>query len=571
MFASIQGAFVKYHRNSVKALGVLNYNVSCLCNLIRMLHAFVDTSPSNASSGLVAMLTTLSSALTTMNAAEAAVTVALAAMQLRARRAVASTRDASEAIVAGLARSQAAALSRARARYDMIVSKLLTECSEEADANARLLDAVALIHDVRQLPALFVRDVDSLPLAFMLRGDDVSELLMFSCDVSIDIANSWAAVFRDVVDASMSEVSGPGAVGFVRHDSARNLVSLVPRVSSGAVAAYVTVDDVVVDVSAGSVVVIASGSGSFYCVYAVDEGVRVVAVVISVCGVLVWSCVVCLCEITGRHLQTYAIAAGRTFGLAVSPNGRYMAVSYCGEHKLRVYRLEADGTSTLLHTVGMHGSGPMQFKNPARMCLSPADNLLVYEYDNDRVQELTGLGEAEPQHVRFIPVAAVWSITLHGNTLAVGTGRGTIELLSYASGALIRSIGSRGSGPGQIGGQCEGLRFTPDGQFIVAAEYSNKRLSMFRVSDGCFVKHIGAGVVADGVKDVQFAPNGELLVADNFNHRVCMFSANGDTLLRTWGTRGSADGQFAYPVALALVDSKLFVLDWGSARVQVFS
>jgi hypothetical protein len=187
---------------------------------------------------------------------------------------------------------------------------------------------------------------------------------------------------------------------------------------------------------------------------------------------------------------------------------------------------------------------------------------------------LTGLGEAEPQHVRFIPVVRSCSIALHGDTLAVGTGvfRGTIELLSYASGALIRSIGSSGSGPGQIGAQCAGLCFTPDGQFIVSAEFKNERLSMFRVSDGGFVKHIGAGVVADGSKDVQFAPNGELLLADCNSHRVCVFSADNDTLLRTWGTQGSADGQYEYryPTALALADSKLFVLDRFGGRVQVF-
>ncbi len=93
---------------------------------------------------------------------------------------------------------------------------------------------------------------------------------------------------------------------------------------------------------------------------------------------------------------------------------------------------------------------------------------------------------------------------------------------------------------------------------------------MFRVSDGSFVKHIGSSVVADGFLDVQFAPNGELLVADWGNNRVCVFSADGDALLRTWGSRGSADGQFVYPTALALVGSKLFVLDCNYPRVQVF-
>jgi hypothetical protein len=93
---------------------------------------------------------------------------------------------------------------------------------------------------------------------------------------------------------------------------------------------------------------------------------------------------------------------------------------------------------------------------------------------------------------------------------------------------------------------------------------------MFRVCDGCFVKLIGDGVVAGGFNEAQFAPNGELLVADLSNHRVCVFSADCDTLLRTWSTRGFADGQFEYPTALALVDSKLFVLERNSARVQLF-
>jgi 6-phosphogluconolactonase (cycloisomerase 2 family) len=459
----------------------------------------------------------------------------------------------------------------ARASFHLLDNKSLPELCEEADANARLLDAVASMRDVRQLSALLVRDMSSLPLAFMLRGDTISNSIVCNCAISLDIAGSWAVVYRDVVDASMSVVSGPGTVGFVRRDSARNTVSLVPRLPSGAVAEYVTVDAVAIHVVGGSAVVAVGVSGSFDCVYTVDDGVREVSIRISVCGVLAWAAAIRSSEITGRHLQSFYIASGEKYGMVVTPNGRYMAVSYYDEHKVRMYRLEADGTATLLHTVGRKsGAHPKQFRDPRKMCLTHDGHLLVCEYGNDRVQELTGLGEAEAQHLRFIPVAGANAIALHGDTLAVGTVRCTIELLSYASGALIRSIGSRGSGPGRIGGNCQGLRFTPDGQFIVAAECFNERLSMFRVSDGGFVKHIGVGVVDDGFKDVQFAPNGELLVADYGNHRVCVFDVDGDTLLRTWGTRGAADGQLEWPTALALVNSKLFLLVCNSGRVQVF-
>ncbi len=122
-------------------------------------------------------------------------------------------------------------------------------------------------------------------------------------------------------------MSGPGTVGFVWRDSTRNTVGLVPRLPSGAVAEYVTVDDVLVAIVGGSAVVSADVSGSFDCVYRVDEGVREVGIRNSVCGVLVWAGIVRACEITGRHLWSYDIAAGDKLGLVVSPmshNGRYV-------------------------------------------------------------------------------------------------------------------------------------------------------------------------------------------------------------------------------------------------------
>ena len=52
--------------------------------------------------------------------------------------------------------------------------------------------------------------------------------------------------------------------------------------------------------------------------------------------------------------------------------------------------------------------------------------------------------------------------------------------------------------------------------------------------------------------------------------RALQAFARSDSCAFGGGTRGSAAGQFEYPTALALVDSKLFVLDCDSARVQVF-
>ena len=59
-------------------------------------------------------------------------------------------------------------------------------------------------------------------------------------------------------------------------------------------------------------------------------------------------------------------------------------------------------------------------------------------------------------------------------------------------------------------------------------------------------------------------------MADYGNHRICVFSADGSMLLRSWGSEGTGDGQFKYPTALAVRGSRLYVLDNSSPRVQVF-
>lgn len=78
--------------------------------------------------------------------------------------------------------------------------------------------------------------------------------------------------------------------------------------------------------------------------------------------------------------------------------------------------------------------------------------------------------------------------------------------------------------------------------------------------------------LSNGHKDVEFSACGEIFVADIKNHRICVISADGTKLLRSWGVMGTSDGKFCMPVALSLVQNRLFVLDAASNsdRVQVF-
>ena len=70
------------------------------------------------------------------------------------------------------------------------------------------------------------------------------------------------------------------------------------------------------------------------------------------------------------------------------------------------------------------------------------------------------------------------------------------------------------------------------------------------------------------------APSGDIFVADghggNTNARIVKFSPDGK-FIKTWGTKGSAPGEFDVPHTLAM-DSRgrLFVGDRQNNRIQIF-
>ncbi len=76
--------------------------------------------------------------------------------------------------------------------------------------------------------------------------------------------------------------------------------------------------------------------------------------------------------------------------------------------------------------------------------------------------------------------------------------------------------------------------------------------------------------MCNGFKEVEFAANGELFIANLDYNSVTVFSADGFSRSRGWGTQGGADGQLLHPVALATVDYRLCVLDRDAPHVQVF-
>jgi len=66
-------------------------------------------------------------------------------------------------------------------------------------------------------------------------------------------------------------------------------------------------------------------------------------------------------------------------------------------------------------------------------------------------------------------------------------------------------------------------------------------------------------------------PDNRVYVADTYNNRVQVFERDG-TFVRAWGTLGTGNGQMKEPRGIAVdKDGKVYVSDSGNSRIQVFS
>ena len=131
-----------------------------------------------------------------------------------------------------------------------------------------------------------------------------------------------------------------------------------------------------------------------------------------------------------------------------------------------------------LHTFGKDGTGPGEFWFPATLCAHPNGNLLVREFGNERVQEVTWTGE----HVRFIYTGKNgWSpgrmaVSPDGSFIAVVAYRGMfiIELLDGRTCASIKQLGR----PLHY---LTNICFSPDGSRLVSFGCNHKPPVIFSV------------------------------------------------------------------------------------------
>ena len=263
-------------------------------------------------------------------------------------------------------------------------------------------------------------------------------------------------------------------------------------------------------------------------------------------------------------------------GLAVSQDGTHLVVSHA-DHTLSVFSLPR---GDLLLSFGSKGRGKLQFQWPARLCFSAIGTVLVSDGENHRIQEVTLKGA----FVRFIGAGAIGGdpsgIAANDEVIVVGKQNSTsderIVVFDAATGALVRSFGPLGVRPGHLLNACVGIRFSPDGRYIVVSENDQRgkgRLSWFEL-DGNFLMNSGnPDMCCDA--DLEFLDGDHVVVSDIAKAPCCcVLRISMDNITTRFSGAGAVTGKLypgvRKPSAFARADGLLYVLDRSGSSVYVF-
>jgi hypothetical protein len=241
-------------------------------------------------------------------------------------------------------------------------------------------------------------------------------------------------------------------------------------------------------------------------------------------------------------------------GLVVMEDDDLLIITVKDRHVVVMYSL-SDGTP--LKVIGRKGSGPLEFDQPLRIRAVPSSkHLLVCDHGNNRLQEITMDGV----FVGEVAVQTPWDVAV----------RHDLGLLFVASGSCINVLAHSTGEPifacGQSLGACTSIALAADLSFLCGAPDAVVKMTC----EGAVTSRFNCRSMASSQRDAVALSNGETVVSDGETCKLVVFAADGG-VVKECGTKGGAEpGHFQAPSALHVCGSRLFVLDAGSARLQVF-
>lgn len=215
-----------------------------------------------------------------------------------------------------------------------------------------------------------------------------------------------------------------------------------------------------------------------------------------------------------------------------------------------------------LKTIGGYGTNDGQFRYPRSLAISQDGSVFVGDSSNFRVQRFDNDGN----YVSSFSTPEVTKMAINSlDDLYIATSNATILKVSL-SGTTLETYSTSGMGVDAIAVNDSGILYISDFMTRTIKRYSDP--STLLGSFGSF----GSG---DGqfsfITDIKIKPNGELVITEGANYRVQTVDSTG-TYKSKFGVEGFRDGMFKRASGVSIDTSgNIFVADSLLNRVQKFS
>jgi PKD repeat protein/sugar lactone lactonase YvrE len=277
--------------------------------------------------------------------------------------------------------------------------------------------------------------------------------------------------------------------------------------------------------------------------------------------------------------ETYRYVA--TWGSSGSENGQFDApVGIASNATGYLYVTDRDNDrvqvfapdGTFAFKWGSHGSGIDQFNCPIGIAIDGAGNVYVADSLNHRVQKfnaagqsITAWGSSGSADGQFENMEGI-AVDAAGHVYVTG-GRDDNRVQVFDSAGVHQQTWTGFAAPA-------GVAVSPVGDQVYVAEYLGDHVQI-RDTSGTIIG--GWGSTGSGNGQFKFPVSlavdaaGNVYATDAFNCRVQKFYPNGQ-FARAWGSSGSGDGQFSFTYGVAVAPSgDVSVVDAANDRIQQFA